>query len=110
MKTKNSIAFWYNLKGYNDIIIFDNKRNLNKFVKEYKEIYNDFENEKTTFEEFTFFCETLQQFFEEKIIKTENEIFYKDIKEDKNTNKYIETYINGEKTKAIICNFLEYGF
>lgn len=110
MKKKNAIAFWYNLKGNYDIVIFDNKRNLNKFAKQYKEIYNKYENEELTFDEFTFLTENLAEDFSEKIIKIIGEVYWRDIEEDEIFDKYIIGYINGEKTKIILCEMLDYGF
>lgn len=110
MKKKNAIAFWYNLKGNYDITIFDNKRNLNKFAKQYKEIYTKFENEELTFDEFTIYAENLAEDFSEKIIKIIDEVYSRDIEEDEIFDKYIIGYINGEKTKIILCEILDYGF
>lgn len=105
MKTKNAVAMWCNLKGNYDIIIFNNKRNLNKFAKEYKTVYNELEQEKITFEEFELFANGLAEHFEEHIIKIENELYWRDIKEDVFT-----TYINSEQTKINIIEKLDYGF
>lgn len=105
MKTKKAVAFWCNLKGNYDIVIFNNKNKLNKFVKEYNILYEDFENEKYDFEEFCFFTETLAEHFEEYILHVENEIFSKEIKDN-----IIILQINNEKIKVEICNFLDYGY
>ena len=111
MKTtkKNALAFWYNLKGNYDIIVFDNKRNLNKFAKEYKEIFAEFEQGKLTIDEFDFFTQTLQLYFEEYIVDIVNEIYSKDFECDKFGDKYITICNNNKKQKITICEFLEWG-
>lgn len=106
MKQKKALAFWNNLKGYYDIVVFDNLRNLKKFKKEYAELYEAFENEQITFDEFSFYAENLFYFFEENILKVIDEVYSKDIKE----NKYFFEYIDNEEIKIIIDEKLEYGY
>lgn len=111
MNKKNALAFWYNLKGNYDVVVFDNKRNLNKFAKEYKQLYNEcFVDNKISVHEFDYCTTILAQQFDENIINYANEIFSRDIKEDETYNKYIIENIENKETKIIICEFLEYGF
>lgn len=106
---KNALAFWYNLKGDYDIIVFDDKRNLNKFAKEYKELFAEMEQGKITFDDFDFFAEALQQHFEEHIIDIVNEIYSRDFECDKFGDKYITIYKNNQRQKIKICEFLDWG-
>jgi hypothetical protein len=105
MKTKYALAFWYNLKGNYDIIVFDNKRNLTKYVIAYKDIYNLMENGEIDFEEFNTLAYILNNKFGESVLKCETDIYYKDIKDND-----FYCYIDNEKTKINIVTKLEYGF
>lgn len=106
MKQKKALAFWYNLKGCYDIVVFDNLRNLKKFKKEYEELYAAFENEQITFDAFSFNAENLFYFFEGNILKVIDEVYSKDIEE----YKYFFDYIDNEEIKIIIDDKLEYGY
>jgi hypothetical protein len=112
MKTikKYAIALWCNLKGYYDIIAFDNKRVLNNFVKEYKGLFEDMEQEKITFEEFSICINAMMQEFENNFYHSELEIFRRDIEEDNNGQKFITIYNNSARQKFIISDFLDYGY
>ena len=109
MKTKNALAFWYNLKGNYDVVIFDNLKNLKKFKAEYEELYNAFINGELDFDNFQFNAENLYEWYSEHIIKVINELYSKDFEEDKYYTKYIIEYINDEKTKIEIFDKLDYG-
>ena len=106
MKQKKALAFWNNLKGYYDVVVFDNLRNLKKFKKEYAELYEAFENEQITFDAFCFNAENLFCFFEGNILKVIDEVYSKDIKE----HKYFFDYIDNEEIKIIVDDRLEYGY
>lgn len=103
METKNGIAFWYNLKGRYDVVVFDNKKNLNKFYKEFAETYNKMQQEEISCEEFEFLAEMLSQRFEGNIVAVINEISMKDI------DKGITFYDDGIETRVQVCQYLEYG-
>ena len=109
MKTKNALAFWYNLKGNYDVVVFDNLKNLKKFKAEYEELYNAFINGELDSTEFEFNTENLYGWYENHIIKVIDEIYNKDFEEDKYCTKYIIDYINDEKTKIEIFDKLDYG-
>lgn len=108
MKQKKALAFWYNLKGCYDIVVFDNLRNLKKFKKEYAELYEAFENEQITFDEFGFNAENLFCFFEGNILKVIYEVYSKDIEIEE--DKYFFDYIDNEEIKIIVDDKLEYGY
>ena len=105
MKTKHALAFWYNLKGNYDLIIFDNKRHLTKYATTYKVIYNLMENGKMEFEGFSKLADLLNDKFEENVLKYETDIYHKDIKDND-----FYCYIDDEKTKINIVEKLEYGY
>jgi hypothetical protein len=112
MKTikKYAVALWCNLKGHYDIIAFDNKRVLNNFVKEYKGLFEDMEQEKMIFEEFSICIDAMMQEFENNFYHSELEIFRRDIEEDNNGQKFITIYNNSVRQKFIISDFLDYGY
>ena len=93
---------WHNLKGNYDVIVFDNKRNLNKFVKAYKEIYKLMEDEEITCAEFDCFADNLAMQIWDNIIKTEEDVYSKDLDD-------LEMYIDDKKTKINIVEKLDYG-
>lgn len=105
METKHALAFWYNLKGNYDIVIFDNKRHLTKYATTYKGIYNLMENGKINFEEFSALVDALNDKFWESVLKYEEDIYHKDIKDND-----FYCYIDNEKTKVNIVAKLEYGY
>ena len=99
MKYKNAVAFWYNLKGNYDIVIFDNKRNLNKFVKQYKQMYKDcYIDNEISIHDFDYFTSILMQEFDDNIVDYVNEVFSREI----DNNKYAKN--------ILICEYLDYGF
>lgn len=110
MKQKNAVKFWYNLKGCYDVLIFDNKRNLEKFTKEYKTIFENLEDEKIDFEEFEYLQNDLSNKYEKNIIKYDDEFYYKDFLKDKYYNEFYFDYIDGVKTKINILESLNYWY
>lgn len=99
----NAVAIWCNLKGYYDIIIFKNGHQKNKFLKDYKELYAKFLDSEIDFEDFTYYLDTMFEYFE---VDTLEEYYSKDIKKDKN---YFD-YIVFDNEKLVITDFIEYGY
>lgn len=103
MKTKNALAFWCNLKGNYDVIVFDNKKNLTKYAKAYKEIYDKAINDDLTFDEFDCLADNLAQTMWDNIIKVIDEILGRDLDS-------ITAYIDDIEYKINIVEKLDYGF
>lgn len=102
MDTKHAIAFWYNLKGNYDVIVFDNKWNLNKYAKAYKEIFDKMTSEELTYAEFDAFADALGQAFWDNIIKVIDEVYTKDMDS-------ITTWIDNKRYKIKVDAKLDYG-
>ena len=100
MTKKYGVAFWYNLKGWYDVLVFKDKRRLNKFVKDYKELYDKMMNEEITWDDFEGMSEFMfNSWYCEDIIKVIDELrLSKD-----------DAFIIDDELKIYITDYLDYG-
>lgn len=103
MKTKHALAFWCNLKGNYDIVVFDNKKSLNKYAKVYNVIYDEMERGALSFEEFSALSDNLDYTNRDNIAKVICEVYSKDLDD-------LTTCIDYIQYKIQVDAKLDYGF